>query len=503
MKKIIDFFYNNEFVIFCLIVFLNAIYVFSFNIYHTLDGPGHLHNSNVLINILSGNELINGYYEINPILVGNWTGNAVLTIFNFLFPASTALAFFQFTYFAGMAFSYRHLVKSISGTFKPIHYIMFPFFDNSCLGLGLYNFSTSLIIFFILLGFMINNYERMTIGKWTKFSILLVLLYFSHFLTFVLFGICLIVFFIYHEYLKTKQSKNINWKSILTQSASIILVSLPSMILALLYAISVFSTVESASRDEPEQISLLENLYMVRPLILFHIENDGSKNMVLFTGIILLCIFIAAQYIFKKNQENTYQFNRNYIFILLLIFTILFIFVPDRFLLNTMRIRLSLIFYIFLVLWISLHQYPKWLHVLAAIFFIWVTIYNKSSYREIFKKMDKFSSEILALNNWIEPNSVVLPIFDSYSWLHRYSMSYLGVDKPIIQLRNTHTIRFFPVIFKDKEDLPLTLLGNKKPNEVGQWFYSGSDTTNKRIIDYVLISNPGKFKKNIKKIQLF
>jgi len=494
MKKIIDFCNRNELVIFCLIALLNAVYVFSFNIYHTLDGPGHLHNSNLLINLLSGNELVSDYFEINSIPVGNWTGSAILTLLNYFFPATTALSFFLFIYFAGMAFSYRYLIKSLNGTFKPIHYIAFPFFDNSCLSLGLYNYSTSLIVLFFILGFWIRYNQNMNSAKWVKFSLLLLLLYFSHFLSFVFFGISLICFIIYEEALKFIQHKRINWKSALIRTGKIAIVSLPSLVFAIMYVLSISSTIDNPNKDQPEHISLLQNLYYIRPLILFHVENDGSRNMILFSGIILIFILALLQSIFRRKQLKENSYNRNYILILVIIFAILFFSLPPRFLLNTMRIRLTLIFFIVFVTWISLYRYPKWFHVLAALFFLGITIHNKSSYRKIYEEMDKQSSEIYALNNWIEPNSIVLPINDSYKWMFANSMLYIGIDKPIINVRNTQAIGIFPVLFKNK--LPYTLLGNKSPKEVGFWFYSGTDTTNTKIIDYVLISNPKELQKD-------
>jgi hypothetical protein len=497
MKKFYEFFNKNEFVIFCIITFLNAIYVFSFNFYHSLDGPGHLHNSNLLLNILSGNELITEYYRVNSIPVGNWTGNAVLAFFNYLFPASTALSFFLFTYFTGMAFSYRYLIKSLSGTFKPIHYIIFPFFDNSCIGLGLYNFSTSLMVLFFILGFWIRYNQNMERSKWIKFAFLLVLLYFSHFLSFVFFGISLIFFIIYEEYIKFTQHKKIYWKSILIRTGKIAIVSLPSLIFALIYVLSISSTVSSGNREQSESISLLQNIYYVRPLILFHVENDGTRNLILFTGIILIFILALLQSIFRRKQLKENSYNRNYILVLVIIFAILLLSLPPRFLLNTMRIRLTLMFFIVFVIWISMYPYPKWFHVLAALFFIGITIHNKSSFREIYEKMDKHSNEIHAFNNWIEPNSIILPINDSFTWMHENSMSYIGVDKPIINVRNTQAFGFFPVLFKGY--LPYTLLGNKTPKEVGFWFYSGIDTTNTKIIDYVLLSNPKELQKDEEK----
>jgi hypothetical protein len=497
MKKIEEFFQKREFLIFCLIAVLNAVYVFSFNIYHTLDGPGHLHNSNLLLKILSGDELINAYYRINPIPDGNWTGIAVLAIFNTLFPATKALSFFLFTYFLGMAFSYRYLIKSVAKTFHPVNYIIFPFFDNSCLSIGLYNFSTSLIVLFIILGFWIRNYNRMNAVKWIGFSLLLIFLYFSHFLSFVFFGICLISFIIYDEVVKYFQLKKIDWISMLNRVVKIALAALPTLVLALIYVLSISSTVASGDRDDPEEITLLQNFFYVRPLILFHVENDGTRNIILFIGIMILFILAALRSIFYRKQLTENKYNRNYIFILLIVFTTMLVFLPSRFLLHTMRIRLALMFFIFFVTWIGLYRFPKWFQLIAAVFFMGITISNKAYFREIYDRMDKYASEIHALNQWIEPNSIVLPIHDTYMWMHPYNMSYIGVDKPIINTRNTQAFGFFNVIFKNVR--PFTMVGNKVEKELRFWFYSGSDTSNTKIVDYVLLSNPKELLKEKEK----
>lgn len=494
MKKVYEIINKNELGFFCFITLLNAIYVFSFNFYHTLDGSSHLHNSNLLINIFSGNDLINNFYRINLIPVGNWTGNIILAFFNFLFPSSTALSFFLFTYFAGMAFSYRYLIKSINGTFKPIHYIIFPFFDNSCLSLGLFNFSTSLIVLFIVLGFWIRHNQEMNLGKWIKFSLLFVLLYFSHFLTYIFLGISLFLFVFYDMCMSYILNRKINLKITLIRIFKIFVVSIPSLIIALIYVSKIFSTVTSVVRESTEPISFLENFYYIRPLILFHFENDGSHNIVLFIGIVIIFIFALIQSFGKKKKVVGSSYHRNYILVLLIFFTVLVVILPPNFLLNTMRIRLTLMFFVLFVIWISMFHFSKWFHFLAAMFFIFITIYNKAYHRDIYKEMDKAASEINAFNKWLKPNTLLLPIYDSYFWMNVNIMSYVGTDKPIVNVNNRQAYGFFPILYE--KNLPLTLLGNKTSSEVGIYFRSGNNKDDTKVIDYVLIRYPDKVKIN-------
>lgn len=490
MKRVHAFFEKKEFVIFCIIAILNGLYVFAFKFYHTLDGPGHLHNSNMLINILSGNELISEYYRISTIPVGNWTGNAILSFYNYLFPAPIALSFFIFTYFTGMAFSYRYLIKSLTGKFSPVNYIMFPFFDNACLNLGLYNYSTSLIILFFILGFWIKHNQKMNFGLWIRFSFLLILLYFSHFLSYVFFGIFLILYLIYDEFFKYRIPEKIIWKNIWIKMGRLALASLPSIIFALIYVINIISIVNSGSRDDPEQMTLLQNFFYIRPLILFHVENDGTRNIILFAGLMVLFLMVIFQGIFKRDQLEENKYNRGFVLVLLIFFTTLLLLLPSRFLLNTMRIRVALMFFMVFVIWLSMYRYKVWMQVLAAIFFIGITVHNKAAYFKARDKMDKYANEIYTLNNWIKPNSIVLPLKHQSMWMYAYSLSYIGIDKPIVNLKNEQAFGFFNIVYND--NLPSYTLGKKSVQHSKLTQEAEADKDQTKIVDYVIIVNPNK-----------
>ena len=80
----------------------------------SLDGPQHLYNANVLVELLKGNELFRAFFSVNDVIVGYWTGHFFLTFFHLLFPAWLAEKLFLTAYVFAMVFSFRYLVRSMN-----------------------------------------------------------------------------------------------------------------------------------------------------------------------------------------------------------------------------------------------------------------------------------------------------------------------------------------------------------------------------------------------------
>jgi len=79
LKLIIDKIDKKEKLFFFLFSLLNIYHLYTLNFIPSLDGPQHLYISNVIVNLLKSNDLINQYFAFNSVIVGNWTGH-----FNFL-----------------------------------------------------------------------------------------------------------------------------------------------------------------------------------------------------------------------------------------------------------------------------------------------------------------------------------------------------------------------------------------------------------------------------------
>jgi len=197
MIKILDFYNKYEIPIFIFITLISSAQVFLYWAFPTLDGPHHLHNSNVILGMLQGNELFHQYYNLHPIPVSNLVGHSLLSLFNLMLSSNIALNLLIFIYMTGMAFGFRFLLISLNGHFSPMGYAIFPFITNTTLVLGLFNFCFGIVLFFFVLGYWFRIYKKINTRRLIILGVILVGMIFTHLLSFILFGLSLMVFVAY------------------------------------------------------------------------------------------------------------------------------------------------------------------------------------------------------------------------------------------------------------------------------------------------------------------
>ena len=104
-----------EYRLFCSIILLNVILLFTTKFYPTMDGPSHLYNVEVIKQLIAGNETIAEFFDINPIAIPNWTGHFLLLLFRFFAPSWLAEKFLISLYIIMLPVSFRMLVRKLSG----------------------------------------------------------------------------------------------------------------------------------------------------------------------------------------------------------------------------------------------------------------------------------------------------------------------------------------------------------------------------------------------------
>ena len=161
MYKILNFYNKYEYPIFIFITLLMSAQVFLYWAFPTLDGPHHIHNSNVILAMLQGNELFHQYYDLHHLPVSNLVGHGLLSLFNLFLPSNLALNLVVFLYMAGMAFGFRYLMISVSGRFSPMGYAVFPFITNNTLILGLFNYCLGIVLFLFVLGYWFRVHKKL------------------------------------------------------------------------------------------------------------------------------------------------------------------------------------------------------------------------------------------------------------------------------------------------------------------------------------------------------
>ncbi|HRW20499.1 MAG TPA: hypothetical protein P5509_00865, partial [Bacteroidales bacterium] len=96
---------NTELIVFLLLALANGFYLVMYKYIPSLDGPQHLYNSNVIVELVKGNDFFKQFFQINNVLVGYWNAHAVLSLYNFIFPSWLAEKLFLLTTLTLIPFS--------------------------------------------------------------------------------------------------------------------------------------------------------------------------------------------------------------------------------------------------------------------------------------------------------------------------------------------------------------------------------------------------------------
>jgi hypothetical protein len=496
-------FYISEKAFFVFLTFLQVIPYWFITFIPSMDGPQHLHNSQVLNQVLIGNIIFQNFYDINPILVGYWTGHFLLSVFNYVFPAYIAEKLLITFYLIGVAFSFRYFVKSVSSHPSHLTVLIIPFSYTFYFLMGYYSFSLAFIFVFLAYGYYYRFRERLNLKNGFVLFLIISAIYLSHAFVFALFGFSLILFILLEFFYELVAQRSFK-ESILnmTRKAFILLIiSLPAIIFFLIYIhglITIDSTVIAESYKFDERLHFL---FRIRSLIGFLMAEESYSNYV-YWMVMLLVINYLLHRCFVKIKLKSYSviqickalFSIRFIWAhITIVFLLIYFFIPDRISAGNLVNRIAVFIFYFLAVWIASILLPKklsfWLAMIVMIFFF----YQSHHRVKVMSELSPFSKDVHALEQYIESSSIVFTYRVSSNWVDLHFLNYLGVDKPIINLGNPQCGGQFPVIWKS-EILPRLMVGNI--DVTNQYYRKSENNKNQEIInvEYVAVYRWTEFK---------
>jgi hypothetical protein len=488
---------------FLIVTGANLIPILSGQFFPTLDGAAHLYNSQLINSLLwEKDSLLNAFFKFNEEPVPNWTGHAVLSVFNFFLAAFIAEKLLLLLYMIGLPLSFRGLINTISPRNKLFSYLIFPFTYSYVFFLGFYNFSISIVFLLITINYwMKQEYNPFKIQNILILFTLITLIYFSHIFVF---GITIFLIAL-HILLKATNEiiANSNQiKEILINSfrkTGILLLS--SFIPLLLFYFYFYSRPPSGNYTFLNHMELIDWLKNIRPIIAlnFIVEEAYTKKLFyLIFSLTVIAIYIRTNEIlsnidfsiktkFTLAIKNIFRV-ADFWLIASIIMLFLYFNLPDSDgYAGYVSIRLGLLFFIFYIIWLSTQKFPVWLGLLTTGVVLYCNFKLNSYYSTATKDLNNVAKECYKASDYILPNSIVLPINYSDHWLHGHFSNYLGIDKPMIILENYECATgYFPLKWNDAS-IPNTLLGNTSSHELSclQWKSNNQNPT--VIIDYVFV----------------
>lgn len=177
----------------------------------------------------------------------------------------------------------------------------------------------------------------------------------------------------------------------------------------------------------------------LRQLVGFVHEKESIGNIMIFVSLMILLIYLIIN---RLNKLKTYKqqlfFNRCNIWLFIsFFFLVLYFTVPDKISAGSLTNRIGLFFFINLIIGLAIKQYNKKVLLFALIIFFSGYSYLQIYRMRFYPRQNKFVDCIKQVEEYIEPNSTIYHIRDSWNWIDSHFTLYLGIDKPILNIRNT------------------------------------------------------------------
>ncbi len=491
VDKAYDFVIRYEPFVFGFFLLISLFHIWSTHYVMSLDGPQHLYNAHVLVELIKGNELFKEYFRVNDVIVGYWMGHFLLGFFKFFLPAWMAEKFFLTTYLILMVFSFRYLIWSMKpGKGNLLIYLIFPFIFHSYFLLGYYSFSLGAILYFFAIGFWLRRRELTDLRSMLIFGSLALGVFLSHGLVFLFFGATLGILFLAY-------SIDIIWikketgpiKKVLNSFWRLLLSVAPSVGLWVIYIRSVMdinSTVKPASYST---IELVEFLLRIRQLVGFDHQKESPVYIVLFSLLLILSLYTLIMFI-RKSRKGEYSLgelvnSRNSWLPIIVLFLVFYFLLPDRVSAGSLTNRFGLFFFFGLIVFLSVQKYPRILQLLAVLILIGTTTSARLIHHYYLSRLDVEITELKEINDFIEEGSTVVSINTTNNWIHHHTQLYVGNDKSIVHLNNPQCAGQFPIVWNEKK-LPMCFTGEKAFNPPGAVLVSGQERRTEQV-DYITV----------------
>ncbi len=445
-------FRNLETILFYLMLCAGVIPLFVHAYFVTLDGSAHLYSGVILKHLITGDvPLFRDLFQINNFPIPNWTSHFLFAVFSTFLPGYLTEKAVIFIYLFFTPIIFRKLVLHLTPENRIFSWLMILFVHNQNFYFGFFNFSFGILFFFLTVYYYYKYCETIHLKQIVILAFLFLATWFSHLFPFLI-SLAVILILSVAKIVKCHSGGGLLLSDIrknLRNTLLIVLAALPSLVLTVLYITRVDS-VHDAPRPDLDQ--LFKWISEIRPLLAI---STGSP-WISYTRLLFLLFLIMAVTHFviwlkksvKKSGDDlviagTWEAAPLIWFLFSVSFLLLYLLLPNAILLTE---RLILFFFLFLITWLAILKYPKWLHALA---FVAMILFHIAFTKMYTKTIGELSEEIVLMKEAVkdvDPGTLLLTLNYNENWLHSHTAGYAGIDQSAVVLENYEAgLAWFPV----------------------------------------------------------
>jgi len=422
------------------------------------DGASHVYNAIVMRDYNRPDRAIfREYYVRNSSPNPNWFSHLALAVLSSVFSPSIAEKILVSGYVVLFPFAVRYALGAISPANRWLAVLSLPFVYNFLFQKGFYNFSYSLAVYFLLVGYWLRHNERPNAWNVVGLALLSVLLYFCHLVS-VAQAYLLIGLFIIAQVARDVANRRESIFVSLRRNAFMAVVAfVPTLLLAALFL--------SGQTDPSEDVSITKKI--LKLVTLYSLVLFDSRERFVAAGLSLFIVAVSSWIFWKKLRRRSLEII-DVLVVTAVVCCALVIIAPDQMAGGGLILdRLVLYPFLVLILWMAGHVYRRFERRAIQTMAIVVTLGLIASRTVSYVRVNSYISEYLSSGDRIAPGSTLL----SLTFTDRlrdpegnmisprvfpldHAAGFLGASKALVDLTNYEaTTSYFPIQFRPGREL--------------------------------------------------
>jgi hypothetical protein len=171
---------------FWLIAFLHLIPVWGYRYIPTQDGPSHLNNAQIIKEYGNPEAGSNRVFEVHFDPLPNLSSHLLLAGMMFVVPPLIAEKLLISLYVLGFAGGFRYFLGAFGPSSRPLSWAGLLFVFNRCFWMGFYNYCLSLVLLWVILGYVLRRLGTFHAAHAFALMLLFTAAYFTHLLGYLL-----------------------------------------------------------------------------------------------------------------------------------------------------------------------------------------------------------------------------------------------------------------------------------------------------------------------------
>jgi hypothetical protein len=178
--------FRAEAIAFWLIALLHLIPIWSFRYIPTQDGPSHVNNAQIIKDYHNPEAGYDHIFEIRLDPLPNLTSHLLLAGLMYVVSPLIAEKLLVTVYVLGFAAAFRFFLGAFGPSSRPLSWPALLFVFNRCFWMGFYNYCLSLILLWVILGYVLRRLGTLHAGSALMLTLMFIAAYFTHLLGFLL-----------------------------------------------------------------------------------------------------------------------------------------------------------------------------------------------------------------------------------------------------------------------------------------------------------------------------